>query len=91
LLQSRDLAGGDVAVALVNMDSSKRNGSVQIADLVCAGCARSGSAEDLWKDTTAKHTDTIEVAGIGPHEAVLLRFTPDVGARAATTSLLLEV
>eukprot|EP00750_Incisomonas_marina_P002005 INCI11891.1.p1 GENE.INCI11891.1~~INCI11891.1.p1 ORF type:complete len:471 (+),score=65.96 INCI11891.1:69-1481(+) len=76
---ARELANGDIALAVVNMGSS----SVQVTDIqidsfVCASCPRSVKAVDVWNVTAAPvvFNNVIAVEHLQAHETRLLRLTP---------------
>merc|ERR1719174_1410596 len=74
---ARLLANGDVAVVMVNLGAKAATTAVDIADLVCGTCTRSGSVMDVRSGKVTKASQTISRTGVPAHEAVFVRFTPD--------------
>jgi len=74
---SRQLANGDVAIALLNMHPSNESQiSLDLANVVCAGCPRSATVFDIWAGGESTVATGEYTASVAPHEAKLLRLTP---------------
>lgn len=72
---ARDLANGDVAVALVNMHPSTAHSiTLNLADIGCAACADAPYEwTNLWTGATGKAQYFLVAASVAPHDAVFLR------------------
>ena len=78
---SREMHNGDVAVAMVNMESVSGEGTLSISDIVCAGCSRAGAVFNIWTGKKVPYSDRITLT-VPSHETVLLRLTPNGGGVA---------
>lgn len=83
---ARHLHGGEVAIALINTGDAPLDITVQLHDVVCAGCPPKARLVDVWAGDEALGSagpaepvvadGSYTAKGVRAHETVLLRGTP---------------